>query len=217
MDIIDSSRWESYPRQNDSVRYNHVISQHALNNLFERKKSMKITVYCGSNHGNSPKFVDSAQQLGQWIGQKDYALVYGGGTNGLMGIIADAVLEEGGQVYGVIPEVLRGIEIKHPLVQNMEIVDTMSERKNRMIELGDVFIALPGGVGTLEEIAEIISLIRIGIINKPTIFYNINGYYNPLRQQFQVMVEEDFLKQDVADKFFFSDSLEAIDQFIHQF
>ncbi|XJS10766.1 TIGR00730 family Rossman fold protein [Aerococcaceae bacterium WGS1372] len=178
---------------------------------------MKITVYCGSNHGNAPQFVEAAHQLGQWIGQKSYDLVYGGGTNGLMGVVADAVLEEDGQVYGVIPEVLCGIENKHPLVQNMEIVGTMSERKNRMIELGDVFIALPGGVGTLEEIAEIISLIRIGIIDKPAIFYNINSFYNPLHQQFQTMVNEGFLKQEVANKFLFSNSLQDIDQFIHDF
>lgn len=178
---------------------------------------MKITVYCGSNKGNNPHYVDYAHQLGQWIGQNNYALVYGGGSKGLMGIIADAVLEAQGQVYGVIPEVLRGIEVRHPDVEHIEIVDTMAERKTRMIELGDAFIALPGGVGTLEEIAEIISFIRIGILDKPAIFFNIDGFYNHLDQQLSVMVEQGFLSQAVRDKFFFSDSLEDIDQFIHQF
>lgn len=177
---------------------------------------MKVTVYCGSNPGNNPKFTEATQQLGQWIGQNGHDLVYGGGTHGLMGIIADTVLDEGGQVYGVIPTVLEGIEFKHPLVQHMEIVDTMAQRKTRMIELGDAFIALPGGVGTLEEIAEVFSFIRIGVLDKPGILYNINGYYDPLQQQLQAMVDDDFLDQAVADKFFFSDSLEAIDQFIQR-
>ena len=176
---------------------------------------MKITVYCGSNPGKNPNFTKAAKELGSWIGRKGYALVYGGGTNGLMGIIADAALELNGDIYGVIPEVLRGIEVKHPLVKKMEIVGTMPERKNRMIELGDVFIALPGGVGTLEEISEIVSLTRIGIINKPTVFYNIDGFYDALKIQFDRMVEEGFLKQEVRDMFLFSDSLQNIDIFIH--
>ena len=178
---------------------------------------MKITVYCGSNPGHNLKFAEATQQLGRWIGHNGHDLVYGGGTKGLMGIVADTVLDEGGQVYGIIPTVLEGIEFKHPLVQHMEIVDTMAQRKTRMIELGDAFIALPGGVGTLEEIAEILSLIRIGILDKPAILYNIDGYYQPLQQQLQAMIEDGFLSQNIADKFFFSDSLEAIDQFIRHF
>ena len=177
---------------------------------------MKITVYCGSNPGNNPNFSLAAKGLGEWIGEQGYALVYGGSMNGLMGTVADAALELDSEVYDVIPEVLRGIEVKHPLVQRMEIVDTMAERKNRMIELGDAFIALPGGVGTLEEIAEIASLIRIGIINKPTIFYNIDGYYEPLKTLFNQMVEENFLKAQVRVMFLFSDSLSEIDRFIHK-
>lgn len=176
---------------------------------------MNITVYCGSNPGNNPNFSFAAQGLGEWIGQNNYALVYGGSMNGLMGIVADEVLKQDGEVYGVIPEVLRGIEAKHPLVKNMEIVPTMSDRKNRMIELGDAFIALPGGVGTLEEISEIASLIRIGIINKPTIFYNIDSYYEPMKALFDQMVQEDFLKEDIRDMFLFSDSLKEIETFIH--
>ncbi|MGO4942342.1 TIGR00730 family Rossman fold protein [Ruoffia tabacinasalis] len=177
---------------------------------------MNITVYCGSNPGKNPNFSLAATKLGTWIGQQGHALVYGGGMNGLMGIVADAVLEENGDVQGIIPEVLRGIEVKHPNVQNMEIVQTMPERKTRMIELGDAFIALPGGVGTLEEISEIVSLTRIGLINKPTVFYNVDGYYESLKEQFDRMVQEEFLKLDVREMFLFSESLQEIDTFIRE-
>lgn len=176
---------------------------------------MKVTVYCGSNPGLNPQFTQAAKELGHWIGRKGYTLVYGGGSNGLMGTVADATLETNGDIHGVIPEVLKGIEVKHPLVEKIDIVDTMPERKTRMIELGDVFIALPGGVGTLEEISEILSLTRIGLINKPTVFYNIDGYYDSMQVLLNRMVEEDFLKQEIRDMFLFSDSLENIDIFIH--
>lgn len=176
---------------------------------------MKVTVYCGSNPGLNPQFTQAAKELGHWIGRKGYTLVYGGGSNGLMGTVADATLETNGDIHGVIPEVLKGIEVKHPLVEKIDIVDTMPERKTRMIELGDVFIALPGGVGTIEEISEILSLTRIGLINKPTVFYNIDGYYDSMQVLLNRMVEEDFLKQEIRDMFLFSDSLENIDIFIH--
>ncbi|MFL2139905.1 MAG: TIGR00730 family Rossman fold protein [Ruoffia tabacinasalis] len=150
------------------------------------------------------------------MGQQGHPLVYGGSMNGLMGFVADTVLEENGDVQGIIPEVLRGIEANHPNVQNMEIVQTMPERKTRMIELRDAFIALPSGVGTLEEISEIVSLTRIGLINKPTVFYNDDGYYEALKEQFGHMVQEEFLKLEVRETFLFSESLQEIETFIRE-
>lgn len=164
----------------------------------------------------NPNFSLAATRLGTWIGQQGHALVYGGGMNGLMGIVADTVLEENGDAQGIIPEVLRRIEAKHPNVQNMEIVQTMSERKTQMIELRDAFIALPSGVETLDEISEIVSLTRIGFINKTTVFYNVDGYYESLKEQFDRIVQEEFLKLEVRVTFLFFESLQEIDTFIRE-
>ena len=148
---------------------------------------MNITVYCGSTMGNDPIYAKAAKELGEWICARGHSMVYGGGNIGLMGLIADTVLSGGGAVTGVIPEFLLEAEKGHEGLHTLEIVSSMSERKNRMMELGDAFIAMPGGTGTLEEISEAVSLQKLGILNKPCIFYNINGFYEPLRRMFHDM------------------------------
>jgi len=122
---------------------------------------MKIAVYCGASVGNEPSFATAAQELGQWIASRKNTLVYGGGKAGLMGVLADAVLENGGQVIGVIPTFLKDRELAHPGLTELYVVETMSERKRKMFELSQAFVALPGGPGTLEEITEMISWSRI--------------------------------------------------------
>jgi len=175
---------------------------------------MNITVYCGSAAGNDPAFRDAAAELGKWIAAGGHTLVYGGGNIGLMGIIADTVLAEGGSVVGVIPEFLLIHEKGHKGLHRLEVVDTMTQRKNRMIELGDAFVAMPGGTGTLEEIAEIISLNRLQRIDKPAFFLNINGYYEPLRAMFRRMAEKDFMtEEDVERISFAADVKELSDRF----
>ena len=171
---------------------------------------MNITVYCGSSVGNDPEYQVAAKALGLWIANNNHTLIYGGGNIGLMGIIADTVLENGGRVIGVIPGFLLHAEKGHEGLHSLEVVNSMSTRKNRMIELGDVFVAMPGGIVTLEEITEILTLKRLRRTEKRAFFFNINGYYEPLRRAFQQMVDKEFLPQDEFDFFEFVDGTEAL-------
>lgn len=173
---------------------------------------MNITVYCGSSLGKDPEYQVAARKLGLWIASNGHTLVYGGGNIGLMGIIADTVLENGGRVIGVIPGFLMQHEKGHNGLHTLEVVNSMSTRKNRMIELGDVFVAMPGGIGTLEEITEILTLKRLRRTDKRAFFYNINGYYEPLCRAFQQMVDQEFLPQEEFEFFEFADGVEALQQ-----
>ena len=171
---------------------------------------MNITVYCGSRFGENSVFKDRAVELGSWIVESGHNLVYGGGNVGLMGIVANTVLEGGAKVYGIIPEFLLNQEKGHQGLYTLEIVNSMPERKTRMINLGDAFIALPGGPGTLEEISEIISLRRLNRTDKPCILYNIEGFYDPLRKLLNEMVDADFLPAKDLDKVVFASNLDEI-------
>ena len=142
---------------------------------------MNITVYCGSSMGSDPAFEHAARELGEWIAREGHSLVYGGSAIGLMGIVAGAALEGGAFVTGVEPRFFLDSPIAQHELPELISVDTMSERKAIMIELGDVFIALPGGLGTLEEISEIMSRIRLRLTTAPCIFLNINGFYDDLQ------------------------------------
>ena len=141
---------------------------------------MNITVYCGSGKGDDPAFTQAARELGEWIAASGNALVYGGSAIGLMGVLSDTVLAGGGEVTGVEPRFFLDSGIEHHELTHLIPVDTMSERKAAMIELGDAFIALPGGVGTLEEITEIMSRIRLRLTAAPCILLNVNGFYDEL-------------------------------------
>lgn len=178
---------------------------------------MNIAVYCGASVGNNEKFALAARELATWITENGHTLVYGGGKVGLMGVIADEVLHLGGDVIGVIPIFLADRELSHPNIQQLEVVESMTDRKNRMIELADVFIALPGGPGTLEEIAEVISWARIARHDKPCILMNVDGYYDPLQAFFEQMVEREFLGKDDMKIMLFTDSLHEIEQYIESY
>ncbi|BDR52554.1 cytokinin riboside 5'-monophosphate phosphoribohydrolase [Bombiscardovia nodaiensis] len=175
---------------------------------------MRITVYCGAAQGNDERFVQLANDIGRWVAQSDRELVYGGGGVGLMGIVAQSVLSNGGQVYGVMPRVLVERHANFEGLTHMEVVDDMDVRKKRMMELGDALIAIPGGPGTLEEMAEAFSWARLGLNNKPSIFFNIDGYWDPIRDMFDRMVSKGFLTQVDRDKLYFLDSFDQIDQAI---
>lgn len=179
--------------------------------------AMKIAVYCGASVGNNENFTLAAKKLATWITQNGHTLVYGGGKAGLMGVIADEVLHLGGEVIGVIPIFLADRELSHPNIQQLEVVESMTERKNRIIELADVFIALPGGPGTLEEIAEVISWARIARHDKPCILMNIDGYYKPLQAFFEQMVDYEFLGKDDMKIMLFTDSLHEIKQYVESY
>ena len=149
---------------------------------------MNITVYCGSMTGNDPAYVETAQALGTWIGQNGHTLVFGGGGVGLMGALSDAVLEAGGKAHGVMPSFLVDREASRSGLTTLEVTDSMPERKNRMIELGDAFVALPGGPGTVEEISEIMSLKKLGRVSGPCILFSVDGYYDELAAVYDKMV-----------------------------
>ncbi len=150
---------------------------------------MNITVYLGANPGNDPALTEAVRELGSWIGQAGHRLIYGGSRNGLMGMIADSVLEAGGEVIGVEPQFFLDQGFDHPGLTRLIATPDMTVRKARMIELGDAFIAFPGGTGTLEEIAEVMSKVSLKQMDAPCIFYDLNDYYAGLRQLLAHMIE----------------------------
>ena len=133
---------------------------------------MKITVYLGASEGNDPALKTAVQELGRWIGQSGNALVYGGSRSGLMGLLADSVLAAGGQVTGVEPRFFVEQELQHNGLTELIVTENMAQRKAKMIELGDAFVAFPGGTGTLEEIAEVMSMVSLRQLDAPCILYD---------------------------------------------
>jgi uncharacterized protein (TIGR00730 family) len=156
--------------------------------------SQLIGVFCGSNAGRPPAFVEHARRLGTAMAGQGLGLVYGGGHVGLMGAVADAVLEGGGEVVGVITEHLVGVEIAHRRVTSLEVVATMHERKARMADLATGFVALPGGFGTLDETLEILTWNQLGLLAKPVVFLDIDGYFTALFDFFDRAVEDQLVR-----------------------
>jgi uncharacterized protein (TIGR00730 family) len=154
---------------------------------------MNVCVFCGSCTGKNPLYADAAGRLGSLLAQSSIRLVYGGGNIGLMGVVADAVMAGGGMVTGVIPGFLMKREVGHLGITDLEVVDSMHQRKQRMADLADAFIALPGGWGTLEELAEILTWKQLGLITQPVIVLNTNQFFDPLLDQMRLMVKEGFL------------------------
>ncbi len=140
----------------------------------------RLAVYCGSSMGADPAFADTARALGEEMARRGIGLVYGGGKLGLMGVVADAVLDGGGEVYGVIPEALVGLEVAHPRLTELHVVTTMHERKAKMTELTDAFVAIPGGIGTLDELFEAWTWNALGYHSKPFALLNVNGFWDGL-------------------------------------
>ncbi|MFW5827458.1 MAG: TIGR00730 family Rossman fold protein [Alkalispirochaeta sp.] len=163
---------------------------------------MRIAVYCGSRLGNDPSFAEDATRLAEELVHNGYGVVYGGGNIGLMGIVADTVLAAGGEVIGVMPSHLTQREIAHPGITELHETVSMHERKARMIELADGFVALPGGVGTLEELSEVLSWARIGLHAKPLGVLNTGAYYQPLLAFLDSMVVHGFITRQERDLVF---------------
>jgi len=155
-----------------------------------------VCVYCGSNAGARPVYAQRAVALGARLARDGIALVYGGGNVGLMGILADAALAGGGNVVGVIPQQLMEWEVAHRGLTRLEVVANMHERKARMFDLADAFVALPGGFGTLDEMFEMLTWRHLGLGDKPCAFLDVEGFFDPLVAQFDRMVEERFLHPD---------------------
>ena len=176
-----------------------------------------ICVYCGSNAGSKPAYTERAIALGDRIAKEGLQLVYGGGNVGLMGIVADAVLAAGGEVVGVIPEQLVNWEVAHKGVTRLEVVANMHERKKRMFDLSDAFVALPGGFGTLDEMFEMLTWAQLGLHRYPCAFLDVMGYYRHLRQMVDHMVDEGFIKAGQRDSLWFGESAADLFRWMAQY
>lgn len=175
---------------------------------------MNIAVYCGSSAGSKEAYTIGAVALGMWIAENGHTLVYGGARGGLMGTIANSVLSNGGKVIGVLPQVESIQNRRHQFLT--EYIDTkdMAERKAKMIELADAYIALPGGPGTLDELSDIISLQRLHINENPCILYDIDGFYQPLKAFFEEMQSSGFAAKEDFNRVLISKDLSEIEAFI---
>ena len=154
----------------------------------------RICVFCGSSPGHDPRYLEAARAGGRALAQRGLGLVYGGGSVGLMGAVADAALAAGGEVIGVIPEVLQIRELAHRSLTRLHVVGSMHERKALMAELSDGFVALPGGMGTLEELAEVLTWAQLGLHARPVGLLDVAGYYRRLAEFFDRAVGAGFLR-----------------------
>ncbi len=170
----------------------------------------RICVYCGSGDGRNPMYRHSADRLGALLADAGIGLVYGGGSLGLMGTIAKSVLKNGGQVTGIIPKFLTEREKMLRDVQELIVTDDMHERKRLMFEHSDAFVALPGGVGTLEETVEMLTWSQLGRHNKPILLVNINGFWDPLCALFEHMLDQAFIREGLSVRYLVADTVEEV-------
>jgi len=169
-----------------------------------------VCVYCGSGAGQNPAFAEAALALGKSLAAADVGLVYGGGDLGLMGIVARSVLDHGGHVTGVMPYFLRDREHLLTDVQELVVVDDMHQRKHLMFEKSDAFVALPGGLGTLEEFVEQLTWTQLGRHKKPIVLVNVHGFWNPLLELFDKMLRHDFIRTGFELKMTVADNAEDV-------
>jgi cytokinin riboside 5'-monophosphate phosphoribohydrolase len=169
-----------------------------------------LCVYCASSDRLDPKYANAATELGTEMVARGWGLVYGGGKTGLMGAVARAVKMRGGRVVGVIPEFMKARELAYDEADELVTVVTMRERKLLMETRADAFVALPGGFGTLEEIMEILTLRQLDVVKKPCVFFNQDGFYDPLLQLFRTMLDEKFFKPSNMDLFRVADRVSDI-------
>ena len=180
----------------------------------ERIDSMNITVYLGANEGNDYRLGEAVRELGGWIGTSGHVLVYGGSKSGLMGELAESVIEAGGEATGVEPQFFIDAAVQSEKLTELIVTKNMEERKAKMIELGDAFIAFPGGTGTLEEIAEVMSKVSLKHLEAPCILYNLNGYYNSLKELLEHMIEKGLSTKERQEGIYFAENLEEIKQIL---
>lgn len=169
-----------------------------------------VAVFCGSSFGTDPRHRETAAALGRTLAERGIRVVYGGGHVGLMGTIADAAIDAGGEVIGIIPQTLADREVMNERITELHVVPDMHVRKAMMADMSDAFIALPGGIGTLEEITEQWTWSQLEIHRKPAAFLDELGYYAPLRQMVAGMVEGGFLGQEIADRVLFGRSIDEV-------
>jgi len=169
-----------------------------------------VCVFCGSNGGADPAYVEAARTVGRGLAERSLRLVYGGGNVGMMGAIADSALAAGGDVVGVIPRQIFDLEIGHSGLSDLRVVGSMHERKALMADLADAFVALPGGIGTFEELFEIYTWAQLGLHRKPLGLLDVAGYYEPLRAMLDHAVDQRFLRPETRAMLAFDESLGAL-------
>ena len=175
---------------------------------------MKITVYLGANEGNDPALKAAVRELGTWIGESGNSLVYGGSKSGLMGELAESVLAAGGTVTGVEPQRFVDEGFLYDAITELIVTPDITERKTKMIELGDAFIAFPGGTGTLDEIAEIMSKVALQDLDAPCILYNLNGYYHGLKILLDQMITMGLSSEEKLQGIYFASDLSEIQKIL---
>ncbi|ACT95319.1 LOG family protein [Dyadobacter fermentans] len=169
-----------------------------------------IVVYCGSNPGKKALYAEAAYAIGKALAERNIKLIYGGGNLGLMGRVADGAMDQGGFVTGIIPNFLAKLEVAHKTLSELHFVETMHERKAKMVSMSDGVIALPGGYGTLDELFEILTWAQLRIFHGPVGLLNVNGFYDLLLLQLDKMVEEGFLRPDTRQLLVVSDEPAAL-------
>jgi uncharacterized protein (TIGR00730 family) len=173
-----------------------------------------VCVFCGSAPGARPSYSRAAEELGGALARAGLTLVYGGGRLGLMGIVADATLAAGGRVVGVIPRMLIERELAHPSLTRQHVVDTMHERKTLMAEMSDAFVGLPGGMGTFDELVEIVTWAQLGLHAKPVVLANIENYFAPMYAMLDHAVQEKFVTPESRARWRNADSVTAVVQIL---
>ncbi|MFN3224978.1 MAG: TIGR00730 family Rossman fold protein [Hyphomicrobiales bacterium] len=173
-------------------------------------KLTSVCVYCGSRTGQNPAYETAAQSLGEALASSNIRLVYGGGSVGLMGTVARACLDAGGKVTGVIPRFLEEREVMLRRVEDLVITDDMHERKRRMFDEADAFVALPGGIGTLEEVVEMITWAQLGRHKKPVLLADIGGFWGPLTELMDHMIDEGFITQQTMIRYLITEDVSQI-------
>lgn len=176
-----------------------------------------ICVFCGSNFNGDPQLSQAVEELSELMVQQEISLIYGGGRVGVMGLIADQIMKKGGKAIGVIPEFLMNKEVGHEGLTELIITENMHQRKQKMADLSDGVITLPGGYGTLEELFEVLTWLQLGLHHKPIGLLNVGGFYDPLLQQLDVMVAQKFLKPINRELVLSEDKAGALLQRMEQF
>ena len=177
---------------------------------------MHITVYLGASCGTDPHLAQAVRELGAWIGAAGHTLVYGGSKTGLRGLLAQSALEQGGSVIGVEPECFMAQDLQYDGLTQLIVTRSMAERKAKMIQLGDAFIAFPGGTGTLEEIAEVMSKVSLRHLDVPCILYNLHGYYDGLKALLARMIEKGLSSPERQQGIYFVENLEQIKEILQK-
>ncbi len=169
-----------------------------------------VCIFCGSKNGIRKEYAEHSRTMAELLVRNNIAMIYGGATNGIMGIVADTMMQNGGKVIGVIPTLIAERELAHKNISTLHIVESMSERKTKMIELADAFITLPGGVGTMDEFFEVLAFTHLGINEKLSGILNVNGYYDSLLKYIDHAVAEEFVPSHVRSKIIVEEHSESL-------